>query len=56
VLLAKLRGEDAARLMQLTMEYDPDPPFDAGSPETAGPALVEQAMSLMSAEMERHAG
>jgi cyclohexyl-isocyanide hydratase len=53
VVLARLRGEDAAKLTQLAMEYDPEPPFDAGSPETAGPALVEQAMSLMAAQMER---
>ncbi len=55
VLLAKLRGDEAAKLTQLAMEYDPDPPFDAGSPKTAGPAIVEQAMSLMAAEMERQA-
>jgi cyclohexyl-isocyanide hydratase len=33
VLLAKLRGDDAAKLTQLAMEYDPAPPFDAGSPQ-----------------------
>jgi cyclohexyl-isocyanide hydratase len=53
VLLAKLRGDDAAKLTQLAMEYDPEPPFNAGSPETAGPAIVEQALSFMAAEMER---
>ena len=53
VLLAKLRGDDAAKLTQLAMEYDPEPPFDAGSPESAGPAIVEQALSFMAAEMER---
>ncbi len=46
-LLAKLRGDDAAKLTQLTMEYDPEPPFNAGSPEGAGPALVQQALTLM---------
>jgi len=56
VLLAKLRGDDAARLTQLAMEYDPEPPFDAGSPRAAGPAIIEQAMSMMAAEMERQAG
>ena len=53
VLLAKLRGDDVAKLTQLAMEYDPHPPFDAGSPKTAGPAVVEQAMTAMTAEMER---
>lgn len=35
-----LRGEDHARLVQLSLEYNPAPPVDAGSPERAGPALV----------------
>jgi cyclohexyl-isocyanide hydratase len=55
VLLAKLRGDDAARLTQLAMEYDPEPPFNAGNPKVAGPAVVEQAMGMMAAEMERQA-
>jgi cyclohexyl-isocyanide hydratase len=56
VVLAKLRGDDAAKLTQLAMEYDPEPPFDAGSPRSAGPAIVEQAMKFMAAEMKRLAG
>jgi len=55
VVLAKLRGDDAAKLTQLAMEYDPEPPFDAGSPKSAGPAIVQQAMSFMAAAMEKHA-
>ena len=55
VLLAKLRGDDAARLTQLAMEYDPEPPFNAGNPKVAGPAVIEQAMGMMAAEMERQA-
>jgi cyclohexyl-isocyanide hydratase len=47
VLLAKLRGDDAAKLTQLAMEYDPEPPFNAGTPKTAGPGIVEQALSFM---------
>jgi transcriptional regulator GlxA family with amidase domain len=38
---AKLANEDAARRVQLLIEYDPKPPFDAGSPERAGPALAD---------------
>ena len=53
VVLAKLRGDDAAKLTQLAMEYDPEPPFNAGNPKTAGPAIVDQAMKFMAAEMER---
>jgi cyclohexyl-isocyanide hydratase len=55
VVLAKLRGDDAAKLTQLAMEYDPEPPFHSGSPKSAGPAIVEQAMSFMAAAMEKHA-
>ena len=39
-LAALIRGEDAARMLQLAFEYDPAPPFDAGSPDRAGPDLV----------------
>jgi transcriptional regulator GlxA family with amidase domain len=34
-------GEDFAKAVQLGIEYDPAPPFDAGSPEKAPPELVE---------------
>jgi cyclohexyl-isocyanide hydratase len=40
VVAAHLFGEDVARGIQLMMEYDPAPPFDAGSPRTAPAALV----------------
>lgn len=42
-----LCSEETAKLIQLLLEYDPAPPFDAGSPEKAGPELVEKAISLM---------
>jgi len=37
---AQLCGEDVAKEIQLRIEYDPAPPFDAGSPRTADPTLV----------------
>ena len=40
-LIGRIAGEDHARAVQLALEYDPAPPFDAGSPAKAGPALVE---------------
>ena len=40
-LVAKIAGEDVAKAIQLGIEYDPDPPFDSGSPAKADPALVE---------------
>lgn len=39
-LTAMLRGEEHARLVQLSLEYDPQPPFDSGSPARADPATV----------------
>lgn len=39
-LAAKISGNDVARAIQLHLEYDPAPPFDAGSPEKAGPATT----------------
>jgi cyclohexyl-isocyanide hydratase len=55
VLLAKLRGDEAAKWTQLAMEYDPEPPFQSGSPKTADPAIVEQALSFMAAALEKQA-
>jgi len=37
---AEVAGEEAARAIQLFIEYDPAPPFRCGSPDTADPALV----------------
>jgi cyclohexyl-isocyanide hydratase len=34
-IAAELAGEEAAQGIQLTIEYDPDPPFDAGHPDRA---------------------
>lgn len=44
-LAAEIAGEDAARLLQLTYEYDPQPPFDCGSPAKAGAALVRRLLA-----------
>jgi DJ-1/PfpI family len=42
-----LFGEEIAKITQLLLEYDPAPPFDTGSPEKAGPELVEKAILFM---------
>jgi len=52
VLLAALRGERAARVTQLAMEYDPQPPFDAGSPGAAGPEITRLAQESL-ADLQR---
>jgi len=38
---ADLRGVPAAESIQLYMQYAPEPPFNAGTPETAPAAIVE---------------
>lgn len=48
-LAARLSDERTAQAMQLAVEYDPDPPFDTGSPEKAGPELQQLALKLLAA-------
>ncbi|MGH2878094.1 MAG: DJ-1/PfpI family protein [Solirubrobacteraceae bacterium] len=40
-LAARIAGDRVAQAIQLGIEYDPDPPFDAGSPRTAPAEIVE---------------
>jgi len=40
-LVAREAGPEVAQAIQLGIEYDPDPPFDSGSPEKAAPEIVE---------------
>lgn len=39
-LAAHIAGDDVAKAIQLGIEYDPQPPFDAGSPDKAPPEIV----------------
>ena len=48
-LAAELRGEAVAQGIQLGMAYAPEPPFDAGTPESAPPAVLAQARAAMAA-------
>jgi transcriptional regulator GlxA family with amidase domain len=48
-LAARLAGEDVARAIQLGIEYDPAPPFDAGSPAKAPPHLVAMVSARLDA-------
>ncbi|MFJ4918960.1 DJ-1/PfpI family protein [Streptomyces sp. NPDC088725] len=41
-LLGRLAGERVAQSVQLVTEYDPRPPYDAGSPDTAPADLVRE--------------
>jgi transcriptional regulator GlxA family with amidase domain len=40
-LASRIAGETVAQAIQLGIEYDPDPPFDTGSPEKAPQELVD---------------
>jgi putative intracellular protease/amidase len=40
-LAAKIANEHVAQAIQLGIEYDPQPPFDAGSPQKAPAEIVE---------------
>jgi cyclohexyl-isocyanide hydratase len=54
-LMAAIRGEPHARLVQLSLEYDPAPPFDSGSPDKAGADLLvafEQRMQALAPDRE----
>ena len=50
-LAAKIRGEDFARFIQLSIEYNPNPPFDSGSPEKAPPEILARYHKMI----EHHA-
>jgi cyclohexyl-isocyanide hydratase len=43
-VVAEIAGETTAQAIQLGIEYDPAPPFDAGHPDRA-PAVVKSALS-----------
>jgi transcriptional regulator GlxA family with amidase domain len=48
VLVAALEGEDMAKLIQLAIEYDPQPPFDSGAPSKVTPEFKEFVLSIFS--------
>ena len=51
-LAAELFGENVAKEIQLLVEYNPEPPFNAGTPESAGPDLVARVKQRLSASAE----
>jgi cyclohexyl-isocyanide hydratase len=52
-VIAQLWGEAVARAVQLGLEYDPQPPFTAGSPRTAHPDEVQKQQDRMRSFRER---
>ena len=51
-LLARLAGEDYARGWQLGTEYDPQPPFDAGTPDKAGQFIEGEVLKVLGPRVE----
>jgi putative intracellular protease/amidase len=49
LLAAKIGGPELAQAIQLGIEYDPQPPFDAGSVEKASPQIVELVRGVAAA-------
>ena len=41
-------------MIQLGLEYDPEPPFDSGSPQRAAPATLERVKELLAPAVEAH--
>jgi cyclohexyl-isocyanide hydratase len=62
-LTERVHGRKLAESLQLVIEYDPRPPFDAGAPEKAAPGTLRLAMRalmgdrplLMAARINGHA-
>jgi putative intracellular protease/amidase len=52
-VIAEIAGPETAMALQLGLEYAPAPPFDAGSPETAPPAVLERYRKAMDPLMAR---
>ncbi len=46
-LAAKIAGSEVAQTIQLAIEYDPHPPFDAGAPSKAPKAIYDMAVAAL---------
>lgn len=52
-LAAELAGTEVAKAIQLGLEYDPQPPFDCGSPEKAGAEREARLREIHRKNVER---
>jgi cyclohexyl-isocyanide hydratase len=52
-LVSEIAGPDTAQMIQLAIEYAPAPPFAAGSPETAPPAILARVQERNAAVAPR---
>ncbi len=46
-LAARIAGDDVAKAIQLAIEYDPQPPFDCGSPSKVTPEFLAFVNAVM---------
>ncbi len=46
-LTAAIRGEEHAKFVQLSLEYDPRPPFDSGTPDRADPEILARYRAMI---------
>jgi len=55
-LVQRINGDEVAQAVQLGIEYDPEPPLDAGSPEKAPEPIVELVTAAFAAQQNQTAG
>ena len=55
-LVTEINGPEVAQAVQLGIEYDPQPPHDAGAPEKAPPEIVELVRATFEAREAATAG
>jgi putative intracellular protease/amidase len=42
-LIGQIAGDEQAKMVQLAIEYDPQPPYDSGAPSKASASVVEKS-------------
>ena len=55
-LMGQIGGATKAQVAQLCIEYDPQPPFDAGAPSKAPAAVLEQARGTLTTVVQNALG
>jgi putative intracellular protease/amidase len=55
-LAGEIYGADRARMIQLVIEYDPRPPYDAGHPSKVSPDFLDRTLSTMVPAEADHPG
>lgn len=52
-LASKIAGQTTAEAIELGLEYDPEPPFDKGSPQKADPKVLQALQTKLDARFEK---